>query len=65
MDDADLVVPTGFKRWSIVIAAVLGTALFDLTWMIVGVALPHMQGSFSATPDQISWVMTSFIVGGR
>ena len=64
MDDADLVVPTGFKRWSIVIAAVLGTALFDLTWMIVGVALPHMQGSFSATPDQISWVMTSFIVGG-
>ena len=64
MVDADLVVPTGFKRWSIVIAAVLGTALFDLTWMIVGVALPHMQGSFSATSDQISWVMTSFIVGG-
>ena len=37
--------------------------MFDLTWMIVGVALPHMQGSFSATPDQIAWVMTAFIVG--
>ena len=64
MTDTAHEVPTGFKRWSIVIAAVLGTALFDLTWMIVGVALPHMQGTFSATPDQISWVMTSFIVGG-
>ena len=57
-------IPTGFKRWAIVIAGVLGTAVFDLTWMIVGVALPHMQGSFSATPDQIAWVMTAFIVGG-
>ena len=56
--------PTGFTRWAIVIAACLGTAVFDLTWMIVGVALPHMQGSFSATPDQIAWVMTAFIVGG-
>lgn len=64
MDNTQYTVPTGFKRWSIVAAAVLGTALFDLTWMIVGVALPHMQGTFSATPDQISWVMTSFIVGG-
>lgn len=64
MTDTAHEVPTGFKRWSIVVAAVLGTALFDLTWMIVGVALPHMQGTFSATPDQISWVMTSFIVGG-
>ena len=64
MENSDFEVPTGFRRWSIVLAAVIGTALFDLTWMIVGVALPHMQGTFSATPDQISWVMTSFIVGG-
>ena len=62
--DAQSDLPTGFTRWAIVIAACLGTAVFDLTWMIVGVALPHMQGSFSATPDQIAWVMTSFIVGG-
>lgn len=26
------------------------------------VALPHMQGNLSATPDQIGWVVTSFIV---
>ena len=57
-------IPTGFRRWAIVFAAVLGSAVFDLTWIIVGVALPHMQGTFSTTPDQIAWVMTSFIVGG-
>jgi DHA2 family multidrug resistance protein len=29
---------------------------------IANVALPHMQGSLSATQDQISWVLTSYIV---
>ena len=56
--------PTGLRRWAIVFAAVLGAAVFDLTWLIVGVALPYMQGTFSAAPDQIAWVMTAFIVGG-
>ena len=48
----------------IVFAAVLGSAVYDLTWIIVGVALPYMQGTFSTTPDEIAWVMTAFIVGG-
>ena len=26
--------------------------------------MPYMQGTFSATSDQIAWVMTAFIVGG-
>ncbi len=29
---------------------------------IVNVALPQMQGQLSATPDQISWVLTSYLV---
>ena len=29
---------------------------------IVNVALPHMQGSFAASQDQITWVLTSYIV---
>ena len=29
---------------------------------IVNVALPHIQGSMSAAQDQISWVLTSYIV---
>jgi DHA2 family multidrug resistance protein len=34
--------------------------VLDIT--IVNVALPHMQGELSATPDQISWVLTSYMV---
>src|SRR4051794_18466068 len=29
---------------------------------IANVALPHMQGSLSASQDQITWVLTSYIV---
>src|SRR3546814_7792612 len=29
---------------------------------LVNVALPHMRGSVSASPDQITWVLTSYIV---
>lgn len=29
---------------------------------IVNVALPNMQGSFSASSDQISWVLTSYLI---
>ena len=29
-----------------------------MTILIVSVVLPQMQGSLSATPDQITWVMT-------
>ncbi len=29
---------------------------------IINVALPQMQGQLSATPDQISWVLTSYLV---
>ena len=43
---------------SVMIAALL----FSIDWTIAIVALPHMQGAFSATPDQISWVITSYIV---
>ena len=56
-------IPTGFRRWAIVLASTLGTAAYDFTWTVVGVALPQMQGTFSATPDQVAWVMTGFIVG--
>ena len=33
------------------LVATLGPASYAFTWNSVGVALPHMQGSFSATTD--------------
>ncbi|HWQ40310.1 MAG TPA: DHA2 family efflux MFS transporter permease subunit [Burkholderiales bacterium] len=40
----------------------LASFLYSVDWTIAAVALPHMQGAFSATQDQISWVITSYIV---
>ncbi len=38
------------------------TVLQALDTTIVNVALPHMQGQLGATPDQIGWVLTSYLV---
>ena len=40
----------------------LGTVLEVLDSSIVNVSLPHMQGSFSASVDEIAWVITSYLV---
>lgn len=49
---------TVFRRWMIMAAITSSTTLYAMTILIVSVVLPQMQGSLSATPDQISWVMT-------
>jgi DHA2 family multidrug resistance protein len=46
----------------LVIAVVLTAVLEVLDITIVNVAIPHMLGAFGATPDQITWVLTSYIV---
>lgn len=40
----------------------LCTMLYSLTVTVANVALPQLQGALSATPDQISWVVTLNIV---
>jgi DHA2 family multidrug resistance protein len=40
----------------------LSTVIITIDTTIANVALPHMQGALSATQDQISWVLTSYIV---
>jgi DHA2 family multidrug resistance protein len=46
----------------ITISIMLATIIQALDGTIANVALPHMQGSLSASQDQITWVLTSFIV---
>jgi DHA2 family multidrug resistance protein len=41
---------------------ILASLLYSVDWTIASVALPSMRGTFSATQDQISWVITSYIV---
>ena len=40
----------------------LATFMQGVDTTIANVALPHMQGSFSCSQDQIAWVVTSYIV---
>ena len=47
---------------ALVIAVVLTAILEVLDITIVSVAIPHMLGSFGATSDQITWVLTSYLV---
>ena len=53
---------TAAGRVIILITVSLCTMLYALTLTIVNVALPQLQGALSATPDQVSWVITLNVV---
>ncbi|MDX1489916.1 MAG: DHA2 family efflux MFS transporter permease subunit [Pseudohongiellaceae bacterium] len=46
----------------ITVSIMLATVMQVLDTTIANVALPHMQGSLSATQDQVAWILTSYIV---
>ena len=50
------------NRRKITGALMLATLMNTLDSTIANVALPHIQGSVSAAQDQITWVLTSYIV---
>ncbi|MBO9512570.1 MAG: DHA2 family efflux MFS transporter permease subunit [Variovorax sp.] len=49
-------------RGLITLSIMLATIMQALDTTIANVALPHMQGSLQASQDQITWVLTSYIV---
>jgi DHA2 family multidrug resistance protein len=50
------------NRVAVTISIMLATFMQGVDTTITNVALPHMQGSLSASQDQIAWVVTSYIV---
>ncbi len=50
------------RRTLITMCAMTATIMQALDTTIANVALPYMQGSLSASLDQINWVLTSYIV---
>jgi len=54
--------PLALRRGMITVSIMLATIMQALDTTIANVALPHMQGSLQASQDQISWVLTSYIV---
>jgi DHA2 family multidrug resistance protein len=50
------------SRLFVTLAVMAATVIQVLDTTIVNVALPHMAGELSASLDQISWILTSYIV---
>src|SRR5580698_9012218 len=50
------------NRVPITVGLMLATVMNSLDSTIANVALPHMAGSVSASQDQITWVLTSYII---
>src|ERR1700729_1679563 len=52
----------GFTRLAITVCVILATLMQALDTTIANIALPYMQGSVSASQDEIAWVLTSYLV---
>ena len=50
------------RHWLILLMVQLATLLFGMTITLANVVLPQMRGSLSATPEEISWVITFNLV---
>lgn len=54
--------PANPNRWLITTSIMLATVMTSLDATIANVALPHMAGALSASADEITWVLTSYII---
>ena len=50
------------NRFIITVAMMSATVMQALDTTIVNVALPHMAGNLGASMDQVSWVLTSYLI---
>src|SRR3954465_15191901 len=48
--------------WLVAIAVMFGTFMEVLDTTVVNVSLPHIAGSMSATTDEATWALTSYLV---
>src|SRR5438067_10871606 len=62
MAPEDRSAPGGANPWLVAIAVMLATFMEVLDTSIASVALPHIAGSLSATNDEATWVLTSYLV---
>jgi DHA2 family multidrug resistance protein len=50
------------ERTLMAVPVMIATLMVIIDMTVVNVALPDMMGALAATPDQITWVLTSYIV---
>src|SRR3984885_3769140 len=50
------------NRWLITLSVMMAVFMEGLDTSIANIALPHIAGSLSATTDEATWVLTSYLV---
>jgi DHA2 family multidrug resistance protein len=50
------------SKWIVALTVILPTFLEVMDTSVVNVSLPHIQGSLSAGVDEVTWVLTSYLV---
>jgi len=61
MSDA-VVTHSSAERWLVAVAVMSSAVMEVLDTSVVNVSLPHIAGSLSATVDESTWVLTSYLV---
>src|SRR5256885_5129373 len=61
METQDAGVPD-INPWIIVISVMFSTFMEVLDTTVVNVSLPHIAGNLSATPEEATWALTSYLV---
>jgi DHA2 family multidrug resistance protein len=51
-----------FNPWLIATAVMLATFMEVLDTSVANVSLPHIAGNLSATPEESTWVLTSYLI---
>ena len=62
LETAAPLAPRVFNPWIIALVVTMGTFMEVLDTSIANVALPHIAGSLSASQDESTWVLTSYLV---
>ncbi len=61
-ENPKLVNPKHVNPWIIAISVMFCTFMEVLDTTVVNVSLPHIAGNLSATVDEVTWVLTSYLV---
>ncbi|MBX7170272.1 MAG: DHA2 family efflux MFS transporter permease subunit [Pyrinomonadaceae bacterium] len=51
-----------FNPWLVAISVMLATVMEVLDTSVANVALPHISGNLSATTEEATWVLTSYLI---
>jgi DHA2 family multidrug resistance protein len=61
MNDGETPAPAAVNRWLVSLSVLAGTFMVVLDSTVVNVSLPHIAGSLSASVEESTWALTSYL----